>query len=209
MIKLTVLAGPDTGNVFVQSTSPIVMGRNNDCDVVLHDGAVSRRHCVIESCGDAFVVSDLRSPNGVFLNDPKNRIDSHVLKNGDEIIFGRSRVRVELPVVVDVKAKTPAEESGSGSIREVQSPSLTIEDALTADSSLISLPSSWQDGMTVCTPRAKLVATLDPSTERTGAQSALAALAKKNRAADERTSGLFTGLIIGIRKFFSGLRFSS
>ena len=77
MIKLTVVMGPDTGNVFLQNDNPIVIGRNNDCDVVLHDGAVSRRHCVIETRGAAFIVSDLRSPNGLFLNDPKNRIDSH------------------------------------------------------------------------------------------------------------------------------------
>jgi predicted component of type VI protein secretion system len=203
MIKLTVLTGPDTGNVFIQHSSPIVLGRNNDCDVVLHDGAVSRRHCIIEACGDVFVVSDLRSPNGLFLNDPKNRIDSQVLRNGDELIFGRSRIRIELPVLL--VSEPTGGEAGDVSFMELQSPALTIEDALMADSSSVSLPSSWQEGMTVCTPRSKLIAALDQSTERAGIQSAFA---KKSPKPAKDKSRFFTDMLMGVKKFFSSLRFS-
>ena len=205
MIKLTVVMGPDTGNVFLQNGNPIVIGRNNDCDVVLHDGAVSRRHCVIETRGGAFVVSDLRSPNGLFLNDPKNRIDSHVLRNGDEIIFGKSRLRVELPTLAMSTGKTTMTESEDDSAEAVQSPALTIDDALRADSSSAALPSSWQEGMTVFTPRSKLVAGLDPSAQHAGAPSSMF---QKNSALHKHKLGFFTDMILGVKKFFSSLRVS-
>ena len=205
MIKLTVVMGPDTGNVFLQNSSSIVIGRNNDCDVVLHDGAVSRRHCVIETRGNAFVVSDLRSPNGLFLNDAKNRIDSQVLRNGDEIIFGKSRLRVELPTLAMSAGKTAELESGDDSAEAVQSPALTIDDALGADSSSAALPSSWQDGMTVFTPRSKLVTGLDSSAQHAGAPPSMF---QKNSALRKHNAGFFTGMIVGVKRFFSFLRAS-
>lgn len=203
MIKLTVVMGPDTGNVFLQNDNPIVIGRNNDCDVVLHDGAVSRRHCVIETRGAAFIVSDLRSPNGLFLNDPKNRIDSHVLRNGDEIIFGKSRLRVELPTLAMNDGNTTEAEQGDGSAEAGPPPPLTIDDALPMDSSSAALPSSWQEGMTVFTPRAKLVSDLAPSAQPAGAR---ASMSPKSSAPHVHKSGFFAGMIMGVKKFFSSFR---
>ncbi|MBI3303972.1 MAG: FHA domain-containing protein [Deltaproteobacteria bacterium] len=148
MIKLTVLSGPDAGSVFAPTTDTIVIGRGHDCDVVLHDSGVSRRHGKIQREAGNFIVSDLRTANGIFLNDHKTRISAHVLKNGDEIIFSRSRLRVDLPTSPD-EALFPT------------TPGLTIDDALSSDSSPLSLPSNWQEGMTVFVSRSKLLAALE------------------------------------------------
>jgi predicted component of type VI protein secretion system len=205
MIKLTVLDGPDTGNVFTPNRVPIVMGRSSDCEVVLHDGTVSRRHCVIESRGKLFVVSDLRSPNGLFLNNPKNRIENHVLRSGDEIICGKSRVRVELPTPVAVKPVTTATESDATHVVALQNPSLTIEDALRAEPLQATLPSNWQEGMTMCVPRAKLVAALEqPAVQAVEQPTAM-------NANSEQTAyvfGFFSRMAVGVKKFFMFLGLS-
>jgi pSer/pThr/pTyr-binding forkhead associated (FHA) protein len=205
MIKLTVLDGPDTGNVFTPNRIPIVMGRSSDCDVILHDGTVSRRHCVIESRGELFVVSDLRSPNGLFLNDSKNRIENHVLRSGDEIIFGKSRVRVELPTPVAVKPVTTTTESDATHVVALQNPSLTIEDALMAEPLQATLPSNWQEGMTVCVPRTKFAAALEPPTAQPGEQPTAI---KDNTKRETQETGFLARMSAGVKRFFSCLRLS-
>jgi pSer/pThr/pTyr-binding forkhead associated (FHA) protein len=206
MIKLTVLDGPDTGNVFTPNRIPIVIGRSSDCDVVLHDGTVSRRHCVIESRGELFVVSDLRSPNGLFLNDAKNRIENHVLRNGDEIIFGKSRVRVELPAPVQTKPPAVSAKSVVDPTVAFHNPPLTIEDGLIAEPLPATLPSNWQEGMTVCVPRAKLAAGLEPLVASPVENPALINVNPEQRA---QVSGFLNRVVVGIKKLFAFFGLSS
>lgn len=96
MIKLTILTGPDVGSVLTPQGDTIVFGRSHTCDVVLRDEAVGRRHCTIERQDGGFVLTDLHSANGTFLNALHDRIEKRELKNGDEIILGKSRLRVEI-----------------------------------------------------------------------------------------------------------------
>ena len=97
MVKLTILDGPDIGRVFTVPAGPIVIGRGDDCEVILHDAMVSRHHCRIDEEESIFTVSDLRTPNGIFLNRGRSRIDTRTLIDGDEISLGHSRLRIELP----------------------------------------------------------------------------------------------------------------
>jgi predicted component of type VI protein secretion system len=92
-----VVAGPDTGKVFTPTQETISIGRGEDCDVVLRDGAVSRRHCAIQRSNQKKIsLSDLYTPNGTFLNDVNRRIQTCDLQSGDEIIIGKSWLQVEL-----------------------------------------------------------------------------------------------------------------
>lgn len=71
------------------------IGRSRQCDVVLTDPNVSRRHAEIRPRGGAWVLTDLGSTNGVSLNG--RRIDApQVVKGGDEIELGTSLIRFEL-----------------------------------------------------------------------------------------------------------------
>ncbi|MGE4089359.1 MAG: NAD(P)-binding domain-containing protein [Candidatus Binatia bacterium] len=106
MIKLTVLTDTATGKTFTSSGEPIVIGRTNVCTVVLNDSAVSRRHSSIERRGNDYVLQDLQSANGTFVNSPGNRVESHILQDGDEILLGKSRIRVEIPVADEEEAAT-------------------------------------------------------------------------------------------------------
>jgi predicted component of type VI protein secretion system len=69
---------------------PITIGRSPDCTVVVRDVLLSRRHCQIEPLLDRWVVSDLGSKNGTFVDE--QRIDRKTLDDGDVIRIGRTNV---------------------------------------------------------------------------------------------------------------------
>ncbi|MFQ5948791.1 MAG: FHA domain-containing protein, partial [Acidimicrobiia bacterium] len=77
------LAGQE---IAVHSTEAI-LGRDEDCTVVLDDQAISRRHARIERTTEGFRVTDLGSTNGVWLGD--QRIDEPVvLEPGRPVLIG-------------------------------------------------------------------------------------------------------------------------
>ena len=73
-----------------------VIGRSRDCDIVLQDSNVSRRHAEIRpSGGDNWTIADLGSTNGVKVN---GRAITSVtpIRAGDEIVVGTVDVRFEV-----------------------------------------------------------------------------------------------------------------
>jgi pSer/pThr/pTyr-binding forkhead associated (FHA) protein len=63
------------------------IGRSSDNDIVLPDIKVSRHHAVITDNGTTFVITDLRSANGVWVRG--QRIDlSAELREGDRVRIG-------------------------------------------------------------------------------------------------------------------------
>ena len=77
----------------VVSGEPFVIGRSRDCDVVLDDPNVSRRHAELIREGGGWAVRDLGSTNGIKLNGKRSRGGS--LNPGDEITLGLSRLTFE------------------------------------------------------------------------------------------------------------------
>ena len=152
MLKITIVAGPDTGLEFAPTGDTVTIGRGHDCDVVLHDSAVSRRHCTIERKGIAYIISDLRTANGIALNDPSKRITGvHALKSGDEIIFGRSRLRVELPAL---RRRQPV--AAVEIVENAAETEGTEEQALSVQDAAVALPKNWDSAMTVIAQRPKI-----------------------------------------------------
>ena len=60
------------------------MGRHPDCDIVLDAGAVSRQHAQITVVGGDFLIEDLRSRNGTFVNGHAIQ-GQHKLAHGDRL----------------------------------------------------------------------------------------------------------------------------
>jgi hypothetical protein len=72
-----------------------VLGRSRECDVVLDDSGVSRRHAEIRPSGEGWTVRDLGSTNGVRLNDRTLR-GAQPLQLGDRLELGSTEIVFEL-----------------------------------------------------------------------------------------------------------------
>ncbi len=72
-----------------------VLGRSRDCDIVLDDAGVSRRHAHIRPADAGWTIEDLHSTNGVLLNGEPLR-GVHPLGVGDRIALGTTEIVFEL-----------------------------------------------------------------------------------------------------------------
>ncbi|MCU1450270.1 MAG: hypothetical protein JWP02_2440 [Acidimicrobiales bacterium] len=86
------LALPD-GTRVVLGDDPVTIGRQAECEVVLDDTNVSRRHAEVRRQGEDYVLIDLGSTNGSKVNGA--RVKQHPLADGDEITLGKSVLRFE------------------------------------------------------------------------------------------------------------------
>ncbi len=64
----------------------VMVGRDRTCSIVLSHPAVSRRHARMTMSGSAWVLEDLQSANGTYVNN--TRVDKVKLKAGDVVRFG-------------------------------------------------------------------------------------------------------------------------
>ena len=72
-----------------------VIGRSRDCEVVLSDQNVSRRHAEVRPSGGKWIVKDLGSTNGVKVNG-RRITGPQSLKSGDTIELGTSTIDFDL-----------------------------------------------------------------------------------------------------------------
>lgn len=71
-----------------------VIGRSHDCDVVLEDSGISRRHAHIHPTPEGWAIEDLQSTNGVLLNGERLR-GARALHVGDRIELGSTELVFE------------------------------------------------------------------------------------------------------------------
>ena len=86
--RLTAIAGRLKGNVFTIEDLPVVIGRDTTATLCLADASVSRRHSQIEKEEQDFVILDLESLNGTFINDVP--VKRRKLQHGDRVRIGAS-----------------------------------------------------------------------------------------------------------------------
>lgn len=84
-LTLTATAGRDAGKVWRETKPLLFIGRRN-ADVILDDQEASRQHAVIELHGDRFLLKDLGSTNGTYLDDA--RVSVAEIKHGSQIRIG-------------------------------------------------------------------------------------------------------------------------
>ena len=91
--QLVMRAGPNPGKSFMLSKSEIVIGRDVNVDVVINTAEVSRRHARLYLDGNVYVLEDLGSTNGTFVNG--QRLTTPVsLRSGDLIMLGEAATLV-------------------------------------------------------------------------------------------------------------------
>jgi predicted component of type VI protein secretion system len=72
-------------------TEAVTVGRSLECGIQVRDALLSRQHCRIEPIGSTWVLTDLNSRNGTFMNNGE-RMTQHVLEDGDIVRLGRVRM---------------------------------------------------------------------------------------------------------------------
>jgi hypothetical protein len=87
---LVVKRGPNAGSRFLLDAEVTTAGRHPESDIFLDDVTVSRRHAEFAREGGGFVVRDVGSLNGTYLN--RERIDAAGLSGGDEVQIGKYRL---------------------------------------------------------------------------------------------------------------------
>ena len=89
---LVVKRGPNAGSRFLLDADVTTAGRHPESDIFLDDVTVSRRHAEFARSGGGFLVRDVGSLNGTYLN--RERIETASLAGGDEVQIGKYRLVV-------------------------------------------------------------------------------------------------------------------
>lgn len=87
---LIVKRGPNAGARFVLEAAVTRAGRHPESDIFLDDITVSRRHAEFVRRDSEYVVRDIGSLNGTYVN--RERIDESVLSSGDEVQIGKFKL---------------------------------------------------------------------------------------------------------------------
>ena len=87
---LVVKRGPNAGSRFLLDADITTAGRHPESDIFLDDVTVSRRHAEFAREAGGFLVRDVGSLNGTYLN--RERIDAAGLAGGDEVQIGKYRL---------------------------------------------------------------------------------------------------------------------
>jgi len=82
---LVIYKGALAGMRWPLGYEPVTLGRAGDCDIVLLERQISRYHVRIERDADGYVLRDLGSKNGTFVNGERVRGQLYRLRDGDEI----------------------------------------------------------------------------------------------------------------------------
>jgi len=85
---LVVINGSDLGKRYPLTRRSTVIGRSSKTDVQIEEDSISRNHAMIMNRGDRYLLKDLGSTNGTYVND--RPIDELDLRDGDLLKIGRT-----------------------------------------------------------------------------------------------------------------------
>lgn len=85
---LVIISGPEMGRRVDLTHEEVSIGRSEQCTICVNSDLVSRRHAVINRILGHYIVVDLKSTNGTFVND--QRVERADLKDGDLLRTGKT-----------------------------------------------------------------------------------------------------------------------
>src|SRR5262245_33453920 len=119
--NLRVLEGPERGQVFeLGDRSVVVLGTEPDCDLVLSDDTVSRRHAELQISAEGYLLRDLGSTNGTTLAGVRVR---EVLLGDSPPPFelGQTKLQLELSADATIQPLSASDRFGEALGRSVES----------------------------------------------------------------------------------------
>ena len=91
--QLIMRTGPTPGATFILEGDQLNIGRDSTNEITINDAEVSRRHARLTFQGGKYVLEDLGSTNGTFVNGQR-LAGPRVLKAGEVVSFGEQIVLV-------------------------------------------------------------------------------------------------------------------
>src|SRR5512147_2718014 len=91
--QLIMRSGPTPGAAFALEGDQMTIGRDSTNEIVINDAEVSRRHARLTFQGGKYVLEDLGSTNGTFVNGQR-LAGPRVLKPGEVVSFGQQIVLI-------------------------------------------------------------------------------------------------------------------
>src|SRR5512137_2168819 len=85
--QLVMHSGPTPGKVFPMEGDVLTIGREAENGIVINDAEVSRKHTQFVFQGGKYIITDLGSTNGTFVNGER-LTGQHVLVPGEVISLG-------------------------------------------------------------------------------------------------------------------------
>ncbi|GAB4521738.1 MAG: hypothetical protein Fur0018_02550 [Anaerolineales bacterium] len=87
--QFTMRTGPAPGKIFELNQPEISIGRDVSNDFIINDVEISRRHARLYLQGTQYIIEDLGSTNGTFINGQRLS-GPHVLRSGDVVLLGEN-----------------------------------------------------------------------------------------------------------------------
>lgn len=88
----------------------LVIGREVQCAIMLNDNSVSRQHSAITRLSEGYLLRDLGSSNGTFVNG--QRIQEYLLQDGDRVSIGDIEFWFEAPADTRLSSQSAANSKG-------------------------------------------------------------------------------------------------
>lgn len=89
---LVVASGHQAGTRYAITSELMTVGRHPDSDIFLDDITVSRRHVELSTSNTGYMIRDVGSLNGTYLNGERLEDSEVSLTNGDEIQIGKFKL---------------------------------------------------------------------------------------------------------------------
>jgi pSer/pThr/pTyr-binding forkhead associated (FHA) protein len=86
--SLVVIYGNNIGKGYRLNAQSLVIGRSSKCLIQVDQQSISRNHAILVSTGNSWLIRDLGTTNGTYVNDLP--IEEHVLSHGDLVKVGRT-----------------------------------------------------------------------------------------------------------------------
>lgn len=93
--RLVMVEGDEIGMELALTDELYIVGRGDRANMLINDPSISRAHARLEGSGDHWIVSDLDSSNGLYING--NKRDDYLLRAGDVVEFGNTHFRYVAP----------------------------------------------------------------------------------------------------------------
>jgi pSer/pThr/pTyr-binding forkhead associated (FHA) protein len=105
--RLVIRSGVDVGKEYILDKNEFIVGREQTADIIVSDPEISRRHARIFFQNNGYIIEDLGSTNGTFVNGQKIS-GPYLLRPGEVVNFGEHVSALFESVQVDPNATVVA-----------------------------------------------------------------------------------------------------